>query len=99
MEQLQFVFASRIVNGLTIGVAVIGPNAAGKSTLFNLDEPSEGLAPMVVEEIFATLRRLAAQGIPILLVEQNVHRAPERGSVILEGVPSDREALLRAIAV
>jgi branched-chain amino acid transport system ATP-binding protein len=81
---------------------------AGDPKLLLIDEPTEGLAPMVVEEIFATLRRLAAQGIPILLVEQNVHRALEvvhryyaleRGSVILEGVPSDRDALMRAIAV
>jgi branched-chain amino acid transport system ATP-binding protein len=66
---------------------------------------------MVVDEIFATIRRLAGQGTPILLVEQNVHRALEvtkrfyaleRGTVILEGSAasaSDCEALMRAIAV
>jgi branched-chain amino acid transport system ATP-binding protein len=64
-----------------------------------------------VDEIFATMKRLAQQGIPILLVEQNVHRALEvasrfyaleRGTVILEGksaVQSDCDTLMRAIAV
>ena len=40
-----------------------------------LDEPSMGLAPLLVREIFAVIARLKAQGIPILLVEQNAHAA------------------------
>jgi branched-chain amino acid transport system ATP-binding protein len=40
-----------------------------------LDEPSEGLAPLIVEEIIATLRSLKAEGLPILLVEQNLRAA------------------------
>jgi branched-chain amino acid transport system ATP-binding protein len=84
---------------------------AGDPKLLLIDEPTEGLAPMIVDEIFATMKRLAQQGIPILLVEQNVHRALEvasrfyaleRGTVILEGksaVQSDCDTLMRAIAV
>jgi branched-chain amino acid transport system ATP-binding protein len=83
----------------------------GEPRLLLIDEPTEGLAPMLVEEIFATIRKLAGRGISILLVEQNVHRALdvahrfyalERGTVILHGQagrPEDREALMRAIAV
>src|SRR3954452_5246449 len=50
-----------------------------------LDEPSIGLAPRIVDQVFATLRGLAAQGKAILMVEQNVRRALEasdRGIVL-----------------
>jgi len=40
-----------------------------------IDEPSIGLAPKVVADVFATLRRLAADGVTVLMVEQNVRRA------------------------
>jgi branched-chain amino acid transport system ATP-binding protein len=83
----------------------------GEPKLLLIDEPTEGLAPIIVEEIFATIDRLRTDGIPILLVEQNVHRALavtdrfcaiERGRVIFEGRADhagDRERLLAAIAV
>lgn len=53
-----------------------------------LDEPSLGLAPMVVEEIFALLQRLNASGVSILLVEQNAYAAlgiSHRGYVLENG--------------
>ncbi len=83
----------------------------GRPRLMLIDEPTEGLAPMIVEEIFALITRLAASGIPILLIEQNVYRAIEvatrfyaleRGCVIQEGdarSSQDRERLMAAIAV
>jgi len=40
-----------------------------------LDEPSMGLAPLLVKEIFGVIARLKARGTPILLVEQNAHAA------------------------
>jgi branched-chain amino acid transport system ATP-binding protein len=40
-----------------------------------LDEPSMGLAPLLVKEIFNVIARLKGEGIPILLVEQNAHAA------------------------
>jgi branched-chain amino acid transport system ATP-binding protein len=46
-----------------------------KPRLLLLDEPSMGLAPMLVQEIFRTLRTLNQSGLTILLVEQNVHQA------------------------
>ena len=65
--------------------------------LLLLDEPSLGLAPMVVTQIFRTLRDLRAEGNTIFLVEQNARRALqladrgyvfERGRVALEGLDS-----------
>ena len=56
--------------------------------LLLLDEPSLGLAPLVVEEIFAILDRLSAQGMTILLVEQNARLAlahSHRGYVLESG--------------
>ena len=83
----------------------------GAPRLLLIDEPTEGLAPFVVDEIFEIICRLRKDGIPILLVEQKVFRALdvctrfyalERGRVVAGGdasVPSDREALRRAIAI
>jgi branched-chain amino acid transport system ATP-binding protein len=45
--------------------------------LLMLDEPSLGLAPMLVEQIFATLAQLRADGLTVLLVEQNVQQTLE----------------------
>ncbi|MCK0513032.1 ABC transporter ATP-binding protein [Aromatoleum buckelii] len=47
----------------------------GRPKLLLLDEPSMGLAPLLVEEIFRVIRRLKAEGITIFLVEQNAHAA------------------------
>ncbi|MBM3531848.1 MAG: ABC transporter ATP-binding protein [Alphaproteobacteria bacterium] len=53
-----------------------------------LDEPTAGLAPKVVGEVFAELRRLATTGVAILMVEQNARAAlavSDRGCVLAEG--------------
>jgi branched-chain amino acid transport system ATP-binding protein len=47
----------------------------GRPKLLLLDEPSMGLAPLLVEEIFRVVKRLKAEGITIFLVEQNAHAA------------------------
>lgn len=47
----------------------------GRPKLFMLDEPSLGLAPLVVDEVFELIGRLNEQGMTILLVEQNVRKA------------------------
>ena len=66
--------------------------------LLLLDEPSMGLAPIVVQDIFRTLRQINRQGLTIFLVEQNVRQALkiadhgyvlETGRVVLEGSGKD----------
>lgn len=56
--------------------------------LLMLDEPSMGLAPMMVAKIFETIRAISAQGVSILLVEQNAKlalEAAQRGYVLESG--------------
>jgi branched-chain amino acid transport system ATP-binding protein len=50
----------------------IGRGLMTEPRLLILDEPSLGLSPLLVEEMFALIRRLNADGLAILLVEQNV---------------------------
>jgi branched-chain amino acid transport system ATP-binding protein len=47
----------------------------GEPKLLLFDEPSLGLSPLLVENVFAIIRRLHAEGVPILLVEQNAQLA------------------------
>jgi len=53
----------------------IGRGLMSKPKLLMLDEPSLGLAPLVVKTIFETITNLNAQKVTILLVEQNIHQA------------------------
>jgi branched-chain amino acid transport system ATP-binding protein len=62
--------------------------------LLMLDEPSWGLAPMLVQHLFETIRQINRQGVTILLVEQNVYQALsmahhayvlERGNIVMQG--------------
>ncbi|HEV2106640.1 MAG TPA: ABC transporter ATP-binding protein [Thermomicrobiales bacterium] len=55
----------------------IGRGLMLRPSLLMLDEPSLGIAPKLVEEIFATIRRIADEGLTILLVEQNVRESLE----------------------
>ena len=48
-----------------------------KPTLCIFDEPSYGLAPLLVKEMFRIIQNLREQGITILLIEQNVHQSLE----------------------
>ena len=61
----------------------------GRPKLLLLDEPSMGLAPLMVEKIFEVIRSIAAEGVTLLLVEQNARLALEvshRGYVLEGGV-------------
>lgn len=83
----------------------------GNPKLLLIDEPTEGLAPMVVADIFRLMEELKSQGISILLIEQNIHKAihlcdrhyvVERGRVVLEGNSRDQEErkeLIRRVSV
>ena len=53
----------------------IGRGLMARPRLLMLDEPSLGLAPLMVAELFAGIRRIHAEQVTILLVEQNVHQA------------------------
>jgi branched-chain amino acid transport system ATP-binding protein len=53
----------------------IGRALMAKPRLLLLDEPSMGLAPILVDQIFEIIRRLKVEGLTILLVEQNAHAA------------------------
>ena len=67
----------------------IGRALLGKPKLLLLDEPSMGLSPILVDKIFDTVRRIAEQGVTILLVEQNAKLALEfstRGYVMESGM-------------
>jgi branched-chain amino acid transport system ATP-binding protein len=50
----------------------IGRGLMGEPTLLVLDEPSLGLSPMLVEELFALIKQINTEGIAVLLTEQNV---------------------------
>ena len=66
----------------------IGRGLMSRPRLLMLDEPSIGLSPLVVQEIFGTIRKLKAQGATILMVEQNTKIAlqvADRGYVLQRG--------------
>ncbi|WP_374246557.1 ABC transporter ATP-binding protein [Zoogloea sp.] len=58
-------------------MVAIGRALLSRPRLLLLDEPSMGLAPLVVEKIFEVIRSVAAEGVTILLVEQNANLALE----------------------
>ena len=70
----------------------------GKPRLMMLDEPSMGLAPMVVKEIFHLIQRIRDMGTTVLLVEQNARVALkisdrayvlETGKIVLSGTAAE----------
>lgn len=66
----------------------IGRALMSKPKLLLLDEPSLGLAPIVVKQIFSTLREIVSEGMTIFLVEQNANQAlrlADRGYVLVNG--------------
>jgi branched-chain amino acid transport system ATP-binding protein len=76
----------------------IGRGLMGEPELLMLDEPSLGLSPLLVEELFALIRAINAQGIALLLIEQNVVQSLDvaqrayildNGRFVLEGSAAD----------
>jgi branched-chain amino acid transport system ATP-binding protein len=86
--------------------------AIGRALMANpkamlMDEPSMGLAPVIVEEVFAIIHSLKESGITLLLVEQMAKRAlevadyayvMERGRIVVEGRPADVRKNERVLA-
>jgi branched-chain amino acid transport system ATP-binding protein len=79
-------------------MVAIGRGMMGQPKLLILDEPSLGLAPLLVEEMFALIGRLNEAGLTILLVEQNVMRSleladaahvMENGCLVLSGTGAE----------
>jgi len=59
----------------------------GNPSLLLLDEPSEGIAPVIVEQMAATILKLKAEGLTVMISEQNLHfaRAVADRAIIIEG--------------
>jgi branched-chain amino acid transport system ATP-binding protein len=79
-------------------MVAIGRGLMGLPSLLMLDEPSLGLAPLLVKEIFEVARRIRDQGTTVLLVEQNVRQTLaiadrgyvlETGRVVMQGTGRD----------
>jgi branched-chain amino acid transport system ATP-binding protein len=78
----------------------IGRALMAKPRLLLLDEPSLGLAPLLVREIFRTIREINARGVTVLLVEQNAHMALSiagRGYVLETGKVTVEDAASRLL--
>lgn len=85
----------------------IGRALMARPKVMLLDEPSMGLAPVIVQEVFRTIRRLKAEGMTMLLVEQFARTAlevadyayvMERGRIAVEGTPAELQRDERVVA-
>jgi branched-chain amino acid transport system ATP-binding protein len=85
----------------------IGRALMARPKVMLLDEPSMGLAPVIVQEVFRTLARLKAEGMTMLLVEQFARTAlevadyayvMERGRIAVEGTPAELRRDERVLA-
>jgi len=79
-------------------MCAIGRALMSRPKLLLMDEPSAGLAPLVVEQVFDLVRRIRGEGLTVLIVEQNVQQVLdvvdrayllEVGSIKLAGTSSD----------
>ena len=82
-------------------MCAIGRGLMAEPLLLLLDEPSLGLAPILVEQVFQMICRIAAEGVTILLAAQNANQAlqvahyayvMETGRVALEGLSEELRA-------
>jgi branched-chain amino acid transport system ATP-binding protein len=85
-----------VLSGGEQQMLAIGRALLARPKLMMLDEPSLGLSPLLVKELFGLIRDLNKEGLSILLVEQNVHMALstanrayvlELGNLVMEGTP------------
>src|ERR1700731_1336442 len=66
---------ARTLSGGVQQMLAIGPGLKTKLDCLIMDEPSEGLAPIIIQGLWQAIARLKQQGLSILLVEQNAHLA------------------------
>jgi branched-chain amino acid transport system ATP-binding protein len=85
---------SGTLSGGEQGMVAIGRGMMGRPKLLLLDEPSLGLAPMMVDEYFKTIKRINEEGTTLLLIEQNARKALtiakhgyvlQKGEIIVQG--------------
>jgi len=84
-------------------MVAIGRGLMANGRILMLDEPSLGLAPAVIDEIYTVIRQLAGTGQSVLLVEENVSRAAEvadvmalmdHGQIVWSGTPAEMSGAL-----
>jgi branched-chain amino acid transport system ATP-binding protein len=89
---------ARTLSGGERRMLALGRGLMTQASLYLIDEPSLGLAPMLVESVYEDIQKLVNQGLSILLVEENAtHALPladrvyllEGGHFVREGVPND----------
>jgi branched-chain amino acid transport system ATP-binding protein len=85
-----------ILSGGQMQMVAVACGLVAQPKLLLLDEPSLGLAPMIVQQVFRIVRQIHERGTPMLLVEQNVNVALsvadrgyvlEAGSLLVSGKP------------
>ncbi|MGO9015982.1 MAG: ABC transporter ATP-binding protein [Dissulfurispiraceae bacterium] len=99
--------ASGTLSGGEQQMLAIGRALMADPKVILMDEPSMGLAPVVADEVLATITRLKKTGMPLLLVEQMVKKAMdvadyvylmERGRIVIQGTPDELRKDERVIA-
>jgi branched-chain amino acid transport system ATP-binding protein len=89
---------SRTLSGGERQMLVIGRALMALPTLCIFDEPSIGMSPLLVDQVFHVIRQLRDEGITVLLIEQNVRKSLEiadrayvleNGRVVLQGQPDE----------
>lgn len=85
---------ARTLSGGEQQMVAIGRALMSRPKLLMLDEPSLGLAPVIVGQVFELIRQISQEGVTVLLVEQNVHHSLElaarayvleHGAIVMEG--------------